>query len=163
MLNKIFTKTLLRVIAVSFLLVTQGLISCDLDSGADGGTIEGTWKSSYGDYYVIDRTTLTLNDPSYGGVQYAGTIVGELASNPSLFSAEYGYIVIKITDGGRQGKTVGNYYVNHWKELTSSSVRLAGAYKDGVTADTATLADAEAEFTIDNGYFGMYGAYQKTK
>lgn len=162
MLNKIFTKTLWLVIAVSFLLVTQGLTSCDLDSGADGGTIEGTWVSSYGDYYVIDRTTLTLNDPSYG-VQYAGTIVGELASNPSLFSAEHGYIVIKITDGGTYNKTVDNYYVNHWKELTSGSIRLAGAYKDGVTADTATLAEAEAEFTIDNGYFGIYGAYQKTK
>ncbi len=149
-----------------------GLTGCEDPNVEKPATIIGTWENempgySYGgvDYpayteqYIITDTTLTYQNVAEDRtvtVQYAGTIEGDILEN-----AEHGYIILKITDGGQYGKTVGRHYANHWKGLTTNSIQLSSAYKSDGETETDSLEEAISTFTVDNGYFGFYGDYTK--
>jgi hypothetical protein len=70
---------------------------------------------------------------------------------------------MQFTDNSFYPTAVGNYYVIHYKDLTSSSVSLSGAYSladpdDGGGKGKSTQALAESTYTVQNGYFTMYSA-----
>ena len=48
---------------------------------------------------------------------------------------------------------VGKWYAVSYKNLTSNSVSLSGAYKADGKTSTQTLDEAKKEFTVENGYF----------
>lgn len=56
---------------------------------------------------------------------------------------------------------VGKYYAISFKELSTSSISLSGAYKYGGATSTETLDEAKNEFTIDNGYYAGYSELVK--
>lgn len=56
---------------------------------------------------------------------------------------------------------VGKYYALSFKELSTSSISLSGAYKYGGATSTETLDEAKNEFTIDNGYYAGYSELVK--
>ncbi|MDR2144248.1 MAG: hypothetical protein LBP29_07755 [Treponema sp.] len=147
-----------------------------------GAEFNGSWKSegSYGtDQFKIDTATSPktftywfnsatgpglVGAPDYTGtssMDYQGNIVGEIESNPGLLKCEWGYITLEITSAGPYGPAVGKYYVIHWKNLTTSSVKEAGAYRNGSSYNSGmdTPAAAVAEYTAEKGYFGMTGTY----
>jgi hypothetical protein len=155
-------------------------IGCDPTTNGDppqrfgpkiaGAELNGTWSSIYEDQFIIDKEALTFTywygageEPDYSGEEsydYAGNIVGEIASDPSLLQCEWGYITIQITNAGENGPTVNKYFVIRWKDLTASSVKEGGAYKaGGSNGGMDTMAEAEAEYTAENGYFGTFGTY----
>jgi hypothetical protein len=118
--------------------------------------LSGYWKSSYGDGFEISGTNFSQYDDASNSLSFAGTIV----NNPD-FTASSNYITLQITDGGTWGKTVGNYYVIHYKGFSKTTVKESCAYKSGGQSGNPTQAGAEAEFTIANGYFSYYGDYEK--
>ena len=88
---------------------------------------------------------------------------GTIVNNPDLTQTS-GYITLKITDDGAyDSPTLDSYYVIHYKNYTGTTMKESSAYKSGSSYNSGatTQALAEAEFTVANGYFGMYGDYTK--
>lgn len=148
------------VLALLALALVVGFTSCDAVFGSDPDeettpSLVGTFASSFGDSFTVsgDGKTFTYDDGFGGG--YAGTIV-----NDPDFTAESGYIIIQITESG-WGQTIGNYLAIHWKDFTGDAVKEAGAYKSGGLETAASQSEAESEFTVENGYFAMYGEYAR--
>ncbi len=56
---------------------------------------------------------------------------------------------------------VGNYYAISFKELSTSSISLSGAYKYGGATSKETLDEAKSTFTVADGYFGYYSELVK--
>lgn len=120
----------------------------------------GTWKSTLGDSLEITGTSFTyLYDEQ---PQYAGTIKNIRLINDNKSS---GYLTIKfttVTPSDWTNYTVGHYYVVYWKDLTATTLAQAAPYKDGGSNDGfSSLAEAEAEYTLTNGYFGYTDTYTK--
>jgi hypothetical protein len=140
--------------------VSTGLFTgCDTNTD-DGGTIYGTWAGAFpGEEYIITPTTFT----STGA--YKGTIENTIEDG---FGA--GYIIIRYTENtyyGSQGiSVVGKYYAVHYKNLTSSSVDIAGAYSpgdpdNGGATGKETKELAKKTYTTGNGYFVYHSACQR--
>ncbi|PCG19057.1 hypothetical protein [Brachyspira sp. G79] len=74
-----------------------------------------------------------------------------------------GMIYCKYTTAPSYNQGVANkYYAIAFKDLTSDTIDICGAYKsDGVSA-TDTLSEAKLEFTEANGYF-TFNEYSKCK
>jgi len=115
--------------------------------------LKGTWiyEGDYPETYIIDETTF---DSGY----YKGTIAGHRSNNNGD-----GYITIEYTEANNPA-SIGQFYVIHYKGLTTSKISLSGAYlgadpdfdwTEG-TSGKATQAEAEAVMTVSAGYFGMY-------
>ena len=152
-----------RTLSACMVLLTAAFVfstvSCSQPAADDSETsasIYGTWTSSY-DSYAIASSTVTYNDGGYG---YGWT--GSLESIKETDSTS-GYIYVKYTTVGDSmfPSLVDKYIAVSYTSLGSSSVQMANAYKTGGATGESTLAEAAAEFTIDNGYYTYYGAYSK--
>jgi hypothetical protein len=151
------------------------ITGCDTSDGDDlAAELSGTWKSAGGDQFLVDTSsspkTFTYwygaGQPDFTGsdsMDYKGEIVGDVAANPNLLRSQWGYIVIKVTNSGGYGPTVGKYFAVHWKNLTAASVEEAGPFKLGSIYNKGidTAAAAKTEYTAENGYFGQFGTYTK--
>ena len=145
----------------SFLLIAlilgigaAALIGCSSPTSGGGGTLEGIWMSTGGDSYTITATTFFYD--SGFSMDFGGTREKTIPDGSGA-----GYIIIKFTENDWNSGPVGEYYVIHYKELSSSSIQLSSAYKTTGADSKGTLEDAEAEFTTGNGYFGYYGTYTR--
>jgi len=169
-----FWRTLSILCAVFF--VSFAFMSCqqaDDDENSSSGSepvvlaasdgIIGEWASS-GEKYIF--TADTFQNYYYDG-DWISTYAGD-----NLYiiktSDTSGYVYMKYTIAmnsdysySSSAPDVGKWYAISYKELTSSSVSLSGAYKsDGVTS-TDTLEEAVEEFTIANDYFSSYSELSK--
>ena len=157
-------KRVLFLLAAFILGTSVWLITgCDTTLGGNNDPIpmpealKGNWVSSYGEEYIISSTTFTSK---YGDlVSYAGTIV-----NVREDGSNAGYITIKYTENSYYTSVlginvVGNYYVIHYKNLSSSSLELSGA-SDG--EGKVIQEEAETEYTVLLGSFAWYSALHKT-
>lgn len=151
---------------VAFVMMLAMLlaVSCDTAQEEDNSSatdsfvnvpakLIGTWEitSPYTESYTITSNTFTNG-------YYAG-------DNVKVFktSETSGYIYMQYTkanDGdwtsySESAPDVGKWYAISYKELTDSSVKLAGAFKADGKTSTATIDKAKAEFTIENGYFAF--------
>lgn len=122
--------------------------------------LEGTWESQWNDGFSVTGTAFSYQ---YNGVeQFRGEIVNVRTVRPNNAS---GYLTLKIAyvlPGKSPAKD--SYYVVYWKNknLAGTSVEEASPYKDGGSNDGfATQAEAEAEYTVTNGYFSGTGTYTK--
>lgn len=123
----------------------------------------GYWKSGYGDGFEIKKTDLT-SDPyifyQYNNSEKSVSFAGYLA-NTIDFDASSGYIIVRIINSGTWNKTLDGYYSIHWQNLIMNTVQESCAYKTGGFNTMPTLANAEDEFTIQNGYYVLHGDYEK--
>lgn len=144
------------------------IISCpNLPTNNVEDELKSYWISAYGDGFSVSESNVyTQYDNSAKDVSFAGNIV---KNNGEIFVDVEGYIVIKITNSGTWGKTVGKYHIIRWKELTGVFCKQASASKFVGTNDPAndleavrdTIELAETELTESNGYFGYYGDYER--
>lgn len=124
----------------------------------------GKWQDSSGSIYEISEDTFSNYGDSYES--YAGnSLVIKVTSDDS------GYMYIKYTRAADENwnyttdatkaPDIGKWYAVAYKGLTASSVSLSGAYKAGGNTSAATLEEAIAEFTIENGYFAFFSECAK--
>lgn len=103
--------------------------------------ISGTWKSQYNDGYTINTSSVVYDDGGYGFV-WTRTI--------AEISDKYIYLVEN-----------NKYYAVSYKDWDAVSCKFANAYKAGGKTSADSLLEAKTEFTIENGYFDLYGTYSK--
>jgi hypothetical protein len=150
-----------KTLAAFMVLLTTAFVFSTLSckqttDNSDDASIYGTWTSSY-DSYVITSSTVTYNDGGYG---YGWT--GSLASVSAMDSTS-GYVYIQYTSVGKglSSSLVGKYNAFAYKNLGSSAVQMANAYKSGGAESESSLSAAVTEFTISNGYYSYFGSYTK--
>ena len=161
-----FLGALLIVVSLSF-----SLASCKTDDNNDDSLTSGIeelstdspligkWKDSDSSIYEISQNEFSNYSDTY--LSYAGNnlVISKTSENS-------GYIYIQFTratDENRNYTTdkekapdIGNWYAISYKDLEENSIQLSGAYKYEGKTSTETLEEAITEFTIDNGYFGIY-------
>lgn len=103
--------------------------------------ISGTWKSQYNDVYKINTSSVVYDDGGYG-FGWTRTI--------AEISDKYIYLVEN-----------NKYYAVSYKDWDAVSCKFANAYKAGGKTSADSLLEAKTEFTIENGYFDLYGTYSK--
>lgn len=128
----------------------------------------GTWQDSSGSTYEISENEFSNYGESYES--YAGNnLVIKMTSENS------GYIYIKYTraayvdEDGKWNYTtdaakapdIGKWYAVAYRELGDSSIQISGAYKSDGKTSAESLEDAITEFTIENGYFGIFSECRK--
>lgn len=135
-------------------LLPQGIEELSTDS-----PLIGKWKDSDSSIYEISQNEFSNYSDTY--LSYAGNnlVISKTSENS-------GYIYIQFTRAAdenwnyttdkEKAPDIGNWYAISYKSLTSSSIKISGAYKDGGETSTETLEEAMAEFTIENGYFSTY-------
>ncbi len=156
-----FKRISLIILSVSLLAGSLALTGCAAaSSGNELSSLNGYWKSGYGDGFEISGTSYAQYDDTEKHVSFAGTIV-----NAPDLTADSGFLTVKITNSGTWLKTANYYYVIQWKNLSlgkvSASAANNGDYLDVKNNGMASQALAEAEYTISNGYFGYFGDYLK--
>ena len=146
-------------------------VSCDVAKEEDNNSetsvyvdvpqnLIGTWENATATY----TETYTITKDTFSNGYYEG-------NNAKVFKINEtsGYIYIKYTKAmnadysySETAPDVGKWYAISYKNLTDSYIELAGAYKkaDGKTS-MATIDEAKAEFTIENGYFTFYSELSK--
>jgi hypothetical protein len=137
-------------------------------TGNSGGTnppeftipedLKGTWTSTTDEKEVYIITDTTFTSQYDGDVGYEGTIVNHRADGSGA-----GYITIQYTTAGYYSDGVGYFYVIHYKNLTSTTILIAGAYdSDGpefttdLTGGKSTWQEADAAYTVENDCFAWY-------
>lgn len=103
--------------------------------------ISGAWKSQYNDGYTINTSSVVYDDGGYG-FGWTRTI--------AEISDKYIYLVEN-----------NKYYAVSYKDWDAVSCKFANAYKAGGKTSADSLLEAKTEFTIENGYFDLYGTYSK--
>ena len=125
--------------------------------------IYGIWESSYGEKFDITRSFFK-NYYNTDVETYTGNTVTVRITNSTS-----GYVYFKYTKSimpdwsySTSAPDVGKWYAVSYKNLTATSVKLAGAYKSDGRTSCATLEEAIEEFTIENGYYEYYSDCVKT-
>lgn len=72
-----------------------------------------------------------------------------------------GFIYGKYTENTYTPSDVGKYYAVSFKDLTDTTISIAGAYHSEYGSSADSLNDAKANFTIDNGSFSFYSSCDK--
>ena len=152
----------------TFVFISFGFISCQTETEheteldvyqiSEDNALIGKWESSYGEIFAISTTSLS-NGGSWGDC-YAGDSL--LVSYTSEAQTS-GYIYIKYIRAinpdysySETAPDVGKWYALSFKNLTSSSIEISGAFKAEGKTSTETLEEAIEEFTVKNGYFDSY-------
>ena len=136
----------------------------------------GTWTETYGSYEITQ--TSFVNESYEGNSLFvlktsdtAGTIFIKYTKvydwNNGVTEDPHDDSYLHYSDGSWEfwyplnEELIGKWYAISYKNLTSSSISISGAFKaDGIKA-ADTLDEAVREFTIANGYFGSYSECTK--
>jgi hypothetical protein len=124
----------------------------------DTAQLTGYWKSSIGDGFEVNGTAFTQYDDAAKGVSFAGMVVNVRKAPFNMV-----YLTVQITDAGTWHKNIGDYYVIACQIVSASQLKESTPYKMGSSFNSgmSTRIDAENEYTIDKGYFGYFGEYNK--
>ncbi len=158
--------------AILVLFLSFNLMSCKTDDASQNDIIQterlssdshliGKWKDDSYSYYEISETEFKNYGETFESYEGNSLLIAKTSSNS-------GYIYIKYTKAmnpdysySETAPDVGKWYAIAFKDLTSNSVKLSGAYKKSGKTSTETLEEAIKEFTIENGYFGTFSECRK--
>ena len=121
-------------------------------------TLVGKWADSYGAVYDISTSEFKNYGDGWSSYEGNNLVVGYTTDDKTE-----GYIYIKYTVAANEDGTysstapdVGKWYAIAFKDLTSTTVKISGAYKENGATSKDTLEEAIAEFTIKKGYFSDF-------
>jgi hypothetical protein len=117
------------------------------------------WESEWGELFTISATEFSSGmDFGEGWSGYKGTIVNHRGNA----AGTAGYITIQYTQNDWDEDAEDLYYVIYYKNLTDTTVTIAGAgsfaFTDpdfGASGGRLTKEEAEAVYTVSAGYFEM--------
>lgn len=145
-------------------LLSFNLISCktEIENLSNDSSLFGTWTDTYASHYTISTTEFKNYGDTYSSYEGDNLVVKYLSSNTE------GIIFIKYTISMNEdfsysstAPDVGKWYAICFKDLTTNSVKISGAYNPSRKTSTETLEEAITEFTIDNGYFAYFSDCNK--
>ncbi len=155
-----------RFFVLSALLTSLFFItSCDVatvdpvpETKTTDTVLTGYWKSSFGDGFEITGTTFISYADKAKTITYKGDIIKVLKE-----SATAGGYVMKVFESTENyAPKNGTFYVVRWKDYAVTTVKQATPYKEGAEYNgLSTQSQAENEYTIANGYYGSFAAYEK--
>jgi hypothetical protein len=151
------TKTFFRgLLSVLFLTVLLLNVTGCIENVSDYTYVSpyGTYTSLFGETYVITETTFNYTSHmEYEGITYDTVKTGTDVAIQYLTTTA-GIIYYKDTTENKWAATA-------YKDITASGISLSNAYKLDGKAYCDTLEEAKQEFTIENGYFALFGEYAK--
>lgn len=116
----------------------------------------GTWTSTYNETFIYDGLTFTS--------AYSGSTTYKMEAEKIIWSSDYsGIIYGRYTKNTYSPEVVGLYYAVSFKDLSRNKVSISGASKGDGKKGGGTLEEAISEFTIENGYFGIYSVCEKSE
>lgn len=125
----------------------------------------GKWTSSPEEVYEISKDYFKTYGKSWSGYEGDSIIIITNENDNASGTIFLKYTVSANPDYSYSDNApdVGKWYAVSYKNLTKNSVSLSGAYKLGGITSTGTLQEAIKEFTVANGYFGIYSECTKSE
>ena len=127
----------------------------------------GKWTSSYGEVYEIRKDYFKTYGTWGNGYEGDSIIIITNENDNTSGTIFFKYTVSMNPDPdysySNTAPDVGKWYAVSYKNLTKNSVSLSGAYKSDGKTSTETLEEAKEEFTVANGYFGIYSECTKSE
>ena len=125
----------------------------------------GKWTSSYGEVYEISKDYFKNYGEDWNGYEGDSIIIITNENDNASGTIFLKYTVSMNSDYSYSDTApdVGKWYAVSYKKLTKNSVSLSGAYKSDGKTSTETLQEAIKEFTVANGYFGIYSECTKSE
>lgn len=155
MFNKKFYITIVTII----ILISS--VSCNKVTPPDDGKLHknhslliGEWLnlSTIGSQYGEEK--YTYDGQTFTSVGLYSITVEEI----SWTSDTEGFIYGKYTENTWTPSDVDKYYAVSFKDLTDTTISIAGAYHSEYGSSADSLDDAKTKFTIDNGSFRTYSS-----
>lgn len=135
-----------------YLLFFLLFCSCSQVLNFNDASIYGSWKSPYGDSYVITDKTIQYDDGGYGF---------DWSASIELITDKYVYFKY-VTVGDQLDKSqINNYSCISYKNLSNRGCQMSTAYKENKNSYYPTLEEVKNEIKIENGYFEFFGEYEK--
>lgn len=159
-------------VAIAAFLVASAFVMAGCKPGVEyrdvNVELSGTWAASESERYTITYSSFE-SENTYKGDNLV--IVQDSAKSGRIFIK---YTQIPDWDKGQNDEPadktgwtfsfgqwypsdvalIGKWYAISYKDLTSKSVKISGAY--GTKKATDSLEEAIAEFTVENGYFAGF-------
>ena len=125
----------------------------------------GKWTSSYDEVYEISKDYFKTYGESWNGYEGDSIIIITNENDNASGTIFLKYTVSANSDWSYSDTApdVGKWYAVSYKNLTKNSVSLSGALKSGGKTSTETFKEAIKEFTVANGYFGIYSECTKSE
>lgn len=118
--------------------------------------LAGTWVSTWSEKFVITDTSLSNSGSTYNGYAGDSLTIKELSSSSGTIFIKYTRAMLPNFTYSETAPDVGKWYAISYKDLTDKTVKFSGAYKASGKTSCASLDEAIAEFTVENGYFASY-------
>ena len=156
-----------RFLAVFITVVSLCAFGCKTQPEEDFiSDLYGKWTSSFGEVFEISKDS--FKNYGEGWSAYEGNSLEIIPNDDGKSGTIFlKYTVSKNPDPDKSysntAPDVGKWYAVSYKNLTKNSVSLSGALKSGGKTSTETLEEAKEEFTVENGYFGIYSECTKSE
>ena len=155
-----------RFLAVFITVVSLCAFGCKTQPEEDFiSDLYGTWTSSYGEVFEISKDYLKNYGEDWSSYEGDSIIIitNENDNDSGTIFLKYTVSANPDWSYSNTAPDVGKWYAVSYKNLTKNSVSLSGALKSGGKTSTETLEEAKEEFTVENGYFGIYSECTKSE
>ena len=155
-----------RFLAVFITVVSLCAFGCKTQPEEDFiSDLYGKWTSSFGEVFEISKDYFKNYGESWSCYEGDSIIIIPNENDNASGTIFLKYTVSRNPDGSYSNTApdVGKWYAVSYKNLTKNSVSLSGAFKLGGKTSTKTLQEAIKEFTVANGYFGIYSECTKSE
>ena len=155
-----------RFLAVFITVVSLCAFGCKTQPEEDFiSDLYGKWTSSYGEVFEISKDYLKNYGEDWSSYEGDSIIIitNENDNDSGTIFLKYTVSANPDWSYSNTAPDVGKWYAVSYKNLTKNSVSLSGAYKLGGITSTGTLQEAIKEFTVENGYFGIYSECTKSE
>ena len=155
-----------RFLAVFITVVSLCAFGCKTQPEEDFiSDLYGKWTSSFGEVFEISKDYFKNYGESWSCYEGDSIIIIPNENDNASGTIFLKYTVSRNPDGSYSNTApdVGKWYAVSYKNLTKNSVSLSGAFKLGGKTSTETLKEAIQEFTVENGYFGIYSECTKSE
>ena len=157
-----------RFLAVFITVVSLCAFGCKTQPEEDFiSDLYGKWTSSYGEVFEISKDYLKNYGEDWSSYEGDSIIIITNENDNDSGTIFFIYTIPKKPNPDKSysntAPDVGKWYAVSYKNLTKNSVSLSGALKSGGKTSTETLEEAKEEFTVENGYFGIYSECTKSE
>ena len=155
-----------RFLAVFITVVSLCAFGCKTQPEEDFiSDLYGKWTASVGEVFEISKDYLKNYGEDWSSYEGDSIIIitNENDNDSGTIFLKYTVSANPDWSYSNTAPDVGKWYAVSYKNLTKNSVSLSGAYKSDGKTSTETLEEAKEEFTVENGYFGIYSECTKSE